>query len=63
MCAPGSQDRVNEPEELKRDLVELWRMCLTNVPDPRKFLEVCINSSHIPTIYSTRACARARARA
>jgi len=31
-------DKVNQPEPMKRDVVELWRMCLTNVPDAREFL-------------------------
>jgi len=33
-----SFDRVSQPEPMKRDVVELWRMCLTNVPDAREFL-------------------------
>jgi len=32
-------DRVNPPEPMKRDVVELWRMCLTNVPCARGFLQ------------------------
>ncbi len=33
-------NHIKEPEPMTRDVVDLWSMCLTNVPDAREFLRV-----------------------